>query len=175
MNDTTQPSGESTETIHAPGESTESGGAGRSAEESTAESSITAGSTGEQPTTEAADSADSTRSVPVASLLPWRSGHRDADLTITVYIVTGKHGKLRIPERFCRECNLFVRAADMAAAQVAADVDVRVVSWWTHILSALRYGGYHAPVMVVGRKRLCQGYDVPTTDEVVDAIEAELE
>jgi len=128
----------------------------------------------EEPDAEGSATDDPTDSVPVASLLPWRSGG-EADLTITVYIVTGKHGKLRIPESFCRECNLFVRAADLAAEQVDADVKVRVVSWWTHILSALRYGGYHAPVMVVGRKRLCQGYDVPTTCEVLEAIEAELE
>lgn len=115
-----------------------------------------------------------TDSVPVVSLLPWRSSGDEADLTVTVYIVTGKHGKLRIPESFCRECNLFVRAADVAADQVDANIEVRVVSWWTHILSALRYGGYHAPVMVVGGKRLCQGYDVPTSDEVVAAIDAAL-
>lgn len=108
-------------------------------------------------------------------LLPWRSKDTDANFTITVYIVTGKHGKLWIPESFCRECNLFVRAADVAADQVDANVEVRVISWWTHILSALRYGGYHAPVMVVGGKRLCQGYDVPTSEEVVEAIEAVLE
>jgi hypothetical protein len=128
-----------------------------------------------EPIAEKSTTDDSTESVPVASLLPWGSSDNKADLTITVYIVTGKHGKLRIPESFCRECNLFVRAADLAAEQVDADVNVRVVSWWTHIFSALRYGGYHAPVMVVGRKRLCQGYDVPTTREVVAAIEAELE
>jgi len=138
--------------------------------------------TAQQPAPAAAEASESTEastestdSAPVASLLPWRSNRRDADLTITVYIVTGKHGRLRIPESFCRECNLFVRAADVAAEQVEADVEVRVVSWWTHILSALRHGGYHAPVMVVGNRRLCQGYDVPTTCEVVDAIEAELE
>lgn len=129
-----------------------------------------------QPTGEstASGAAEPTDSVPVASLLPWRSTTQDADLTITVYIVTGKHGRLRIPESFCRECNLFVRAADVAAEQVEADVNVRVVSWWTHVLSALRYGGYHAPVMVVGDELLCQGYDVPTSDEVLTAIEAAL-
>jgi len=129
----------------------------------------------EETADQSAEPTASTDSVPVASLLPWRSSGETADLTITVYIVTGKHGKIRIPESFCRECNLFVRSADMAAEQVDAGVNVRVVSWWTHVLSALRYGGYHAPVMVVGRKRLCQGYDVPTTCEVVEAIEAELE
>ena len=129
----------------------------------------------EETADQSAEPTASTDSVPVASLLPWRSSGETADLTITVYIVTGKHGKIRIPESFCRECNLFVRAADLAAEQVDADVNVRVVSWWTHVFSALRYGGYHAPVMVVGRKRLCQGYDVPTTCEVLEAIEAELE
>jgi len=142
--------------------------------------------TAQQPTAAAAEAATesvestdpspkSTDSVPVASLLPWRSSLSDVDLTITVYIVTGKHGKLRIPESFCRECNLFVRAADRAAEQVDADIEVRVVSWWTHIFSALRYGGYHAPVLVVGNRRLCQGHDVPTKEEVLTAIETELE
>ena len=123
----------------------------------------------------ASSPAESSASIPVASLLPWRSRGDEADLTITVYIVTGKHGKLRIPESFCRECNLFVRAADRAAEQVDADIEVRVVSWWTHIFSALRYGGYHAPVLVVGNRRLCQGHDVPTKEEVLTAIETELE
>jgi|AntRauTorcE11898_2_1112593.scaffolds.fasta_scaffold07468_3 hypothetical protein len=146
MSDTAHPTGESTESV---------------AEEPTAEQSTAA-------------SSEPSDSVPVASLLPWRSSGTEADLTITVYIVTGKHGKLRIPESFCRECNLFVRAADIAAEQVDSDVEVRVVSWWTHVFSALRYGGYHAPVMVVGNRRLCQGYDVPTTAEVLEAIEAAL-
>ncbi|ESS07903.1 MAG: hypothetical protein A07HN63_02408 [uncultured archaeon A07HN63] len=123
-------------------------------------------------TVEATDESQS--SIPVASLLPWRSTDTAADLEITVYIVTGYHGKLRIPESFCRECNLFVRAADQAAAQVDADVRVTVRSWWTHVLGALRYGGYHPPVLVVGDRRLCQGHDVPTTEAVVDAIEASL-
>lgn len=112
-----------------------------------------------------------------AALWPslWGEAATDADVQITCYIVTGRHGGLRIPESFCRECNLFVRAADRAAASVEADVSVRVVSWWTHFLPALRYGGYHPPIMVVGGKRLCQGHHVPTVEEVTDAIEAALD
>jgi len=99
----------------------------------------------------------------------------DPDVVITAYVVTGRHGGLRIPESFCRECDLFVRAADRAAAAVDADVEVRVVSWWTNVLSALRHGGYHPPVMVVGGRRLCQGHHVPAVEEVTAAIEAALE
>lgn len=107
-----------------------------------------------------------------AGLLPSLWGNRtDADVVIDIYVVTGRHGLLRVPESFCRECHVFTRRADVAAEQATADVDVRVHSWWTRFLGALRYGGYHPPVMVVGGKRLCQGHDVPTTDEVLAAID----
>jgi len=110
-----------------------------------------------------------------ASWLPWAGKRAAADVVIDLYVVTGKHGGLRIPESFCRECHMFARRADAAAAQVDADVQVNVYSWWTHVLGALRHRGYHPPVMVVGGKRLCQGHDVPTTDEVAAAIEAALD
>ena len=132
------------------------------------------------------ESSVDTPSPPVASLLPWRSSgsktqsesesesKSESDIEIKLYIVTGYHGKLKIPESFCRECNLFVRAADAAAAQVDADVRVSVVSWWTHFLFALRYGGYHPPIIVVGGTRLSQGHQVPTTQEIVKAIQESL-
>jgi hypothetical protein len=107
----------------------------------------------------------------VASLWPRRRQQSTGDVEIVVYVVTGRHGGLRIPEQFCRECHRFAHAADVAAGQVDADVDVRVVSWWTHLPFALWKGGYHAPVMVVGGNLLCQGHDVPTPEDVVAAIE----
>ncbi|MXR51536.1 hypothetical protein GRX03_07955 [Halovenus sp. WSH3] len=85
--------------------------------------------------------------------------------------MTGYHGKLRVPESFCRECHLFTRRAQQAIQQVDGDVSLSVRSWWTHLPWALRHGGYHPPVMVVGGRRLCQGHDVPTTEAVVEAIE----
>lgn len=111
-----------------------------------------------------------------ATLWPFRRrSEPSSDLVITIYVVTGRHGILTISEDFCRECNLFTRAADVAAERVDAAVSVRVVSWWTHVPWALRHGGYHAPVMVVGSNRLCQGYDVPTPEDVVAAIEVALD
>jgi hypothetical protein len=89
---------------------------------------------------------------------------------ITVYVVTGRQGWLWIPESFCRECHRFVRAADAAAERADVPVEVRVVSWYTHLPWALRHGGYHPPVMVVGGRRLAQAYDVPTPERVLAAI-----
>jgi len=88
---------------------------------------------------------------------------------VEVYIVTGTEN-LRLPERFCEECNLFVNSAKEASGVVGVPVEVEVCSWWTHIPSALRHGGYHPPVMIVGAKRLSQGHHVPSTDEVAEAI-----
>lgn len=113
---------------------------------------------------------------PTAEL--WPSPERQADLDtvrVTVYIVSGHHGFLTVPESFCRECHRFVRAADQAAEQIDVPTTVDVVSWWTRFPWALRHGGYHPPVMVVDGTRLAQGYDVPSPERVVRAIEAAAE
>jgi len=86
-----------------------------------------------------------------------------------VYIVTGTKN-LRLPESFCEECNLFVNAVNSASEKVDVPVNVNVYSWWTHFPGALRHGGYHPPVMVIGGKRLCQGHDVPSEEEVIEAV-----
>lgn len=110
-----------------------------------------------------------------ADLLPgFSSDTDDGAVDIKIYIVTGRHGPFRLPERFCRECHMFTRRADAGAEHIDADVNVHVLSWWTHFPWALLHGGYHPPVMVVGDSKLCQGHNVPTSDEVVAAIKAEL-
>lgn len=106
-----------------------------------------------------------------ADLVPFLGRGSEATVTIRIYVVTGRHGILRVPESFCRECHMFARRADMAAEQADVDVDVRIYSWWTRFPGALRCGGYHPPVMVVDGTLLCQGHDVPTSDQVLDAIE----
>ncbi len=108
-----------------------------------------------------------------AQLSPFSGDTETAKQTvdITVYVVTGWHGKLRVPESFCKECHMFTRRAQLASETVDIPVRISVRSWWTHFPWALRRGGYHPPVMIVGGKRLCQGHDVPTTEEVVGAIE----
>jgi len=105
--------------------------------------------------------------------LGFGGGSADPDaIEITCYIVTGEHGGLTIPASFCRECHRFVRAADAAAERADAPANVRVVSWYTHVLGALRHGGYHPPVMVVDGTRVSQGHAVPSAETVVAAIEA---
>lgn len=121
---------------------------------------------------DAADATDTWERVLEADLLPSFGSGDGATVDIEIYVVTGRHGPFRVPEHFCRECHLFTRRADAAAERADVDVDVHVYSWWTRFLGALRHGGYHPPVLVVGGQRLCQGHDVPTTEDVLEAIEA---
>ena len=107
-----------------------------------------------------------------ADLLPSFGSAESTTVDVEIYVVTGRHGLFDVPESFCRECHMFARRADAAAELASVDVDVHIYSWWTRFLGALRHGGYHPPVMVVDGERLCQGHDVPTTDEVLAAIEA---
>lgn len=90
---------------------------------------------------------------------------------VRVYRFTGWQGPLKIPESWCRECDLLVRSVDKAAQQTDVNVEVQVVPWVTHLLGALRYGGYHPPVLVVDGQRIAQGHDVPSVDRVVRSIE----
>nr|EGQ40504.1 MAG: hypothetical protein J07AB56_12340 [Candidatus Nanosalinarum sp. J07AB56] len=98
-----------------------------------------------------------------ASLVPF-SGER---AEIEVYVVSGLQGFVRIPEGFCKECNLFYRAAREAAEESDADIDIAVRSYWTCFPRPLLKGGYHPPVMLVNGELLSQGYDVPTKEEIL--------
>lgn len=96
---------------------------------------------------------------------------------MTVFRFTGPQwgGLFDVPERWCRECDLFVRAADEAAEQASVPAEVEVVGWWSHPIRALRYGGVHPPVMVVDGRRIAQGEEVPEVERVREAIEAAAE
>ncbi len=91
---------------------------------------------------------------------------------VRVYRFSGRQGLFTIPESWCRECDMFVRAVDQAAEQIDDPVDVTVLPWFVHMFGALRYGGYHPPVLVVDGERIAQGEDVPTVERVVEAIQA---
>lgn len=94
---------------------------------------------------------------------------------VRVYKFTGWQGIVKIPESWCRECDMFVRTVDQAVERVHAPVEVQVLPWILYLFGALRYGGYHPPVLVIDGQRIAQGEDVPSIERVADAIEAAAE
>jgi len=102
-----------------------------------------------------------------AGLIPFTDSESDADINVEIYVVTGKHGFLNIPEGFCKECNMFYQAAKEASEEIDREVDIQVKSYWTRFLRPLLRGGYHAPVMLVNSRKVAQGYDVPGKEDLV--------
>lgn len=89
-------------------------------------------------------------------------GTTGAKRIVTVYPITGKQLFFRVPHSWCEECQLSIRAV----RDVAADLDhveVRVRPWFNHLLSALRRGGWHAPVITIDGELFSQGI-VPDGD-----------
>lgn len=104
-----------------------------------------------------------------ADILPFRSDSAEGHV-IEIYIVTGRHGILSIPESYCRECDMFYRAAKQASEEVEEEVDIRLKSYWTRFLRPLIRGGFHPPVILVDGDLLSQGYDVPEVEDIIQKL-----
>ena len=92
----------------------------------------------------------------------------------TIYKFTGWQGFFKIPESWCRECDLLVRATERAIEASGHDVEFKVKPWFLWFWRPLfRYGALKAPILVVGRRLVSQGI-VPEDAEIVEAIRAAL-
>lgn len=107
-----------------------------------------------------------------ADILPFHGRSSDADVKIELYVVTGRHGFLKVPESYCKECNLFYKAAKDAAEETDIDVDIRLKSYWTRFLRPLLKGGTHPPVMLLNGELVAQGYDVPDKEFLLEKIKS---
>lgn len=97
------------------------------------------------------------------------SPEHKADVTITVFPIAGRQLFFTIPERWCAECDLTVHVALSVANRYPGRVRVEVKPWLNHLVSALRRGGWHPPVVLVDGRRVSQGV-VPNADALDAAI-----
>jgi hypothetical protein len=91
---------------------------------------------------------------------------------VTIYYITGKQlGPLSVPERWCEECDLTVRAVQSALREADPDSTLTFVSkpWMSHAIPALLKGGWHPPVVVIGGKVHSQGI-VPKREGLVSRL-----
>ena len=94
---------------------------------------------------------------------------RERPTVVTVYPMTGKQfGPISVPHAICRECDLTIRLARAVAADLPG-VEVRIRPWFRYLLSALRRGGWHPPVVTVNGRIFSQGI-VPDEDELRRAL-----
>ena len=87
---------------------------------------------------------------------------------VTVYPITGKQLFFRVPESWCRECDLTIRAVERVI-DGRDDVELRIKPWWNHLFDALRRGGWHAPVVTINGTVFSQGV-VPADGDLREAL-----
>lgn len=90
-------------------------------------------------------------------------------IVVTVYPITGKQLFFRVPDSWCRECDLTVRVVEDA---IDGDqrFELRIKPWWNNLVDALRRGGWHAPVVTIDGKLFSQGV-VPDVTRLRAALE----
>ena len=79
---------------------------------------------------------------------------------VVVYYITGKQlGPLSVPQSWCEECDLAVRAVQQALAEVDPSRRLTFVAkpWLRHAIPALLSGGWHPPVALIEGEVFSQG------------------
>ena len=89
---------------------------------------------------------------------------------MTIYKFTGWQGLLKIPESWCRECDLLVRATERVAETSGADMTLDVKPWFLWFWKPLfRFGAWKAPILVVDGELVSQGI-VPEDGKIAEAL-----
>ncbi len=85
---------------------------------------------------------------------------------VTIFYITGRQlGPLSVPQKWCEECDLTVRAVRNALDELdpRGEIAFEAKAWLRHAFSALRHGGWHPPVLLIDGKVFSQGV-VPAAD-----------
>jgi hypothetical protein len=104
--------------------------------------------------------------------VPVKAADEDRTVVVTVYPIAGRQLFFRIPDSFCRECELTHRLVGQVTEELR-DTDprikVEVKPWVNNLLQALRRGGWHPPVVTINGRLFSQGV-VPDRDALKTAL-----
>lgn len=79
-------------------------------------------------------------------------------MEVTVYRITGKQGKVNVPDWVCRECDLTVAAVRRACEDAGVSQErITVRPWLARLREALGKGAYHPPVVLINGLVFSQG------------------
>lgn len=87
-----------------------------------------------------------------------------------MYKFTGKQGLIKIPESWCRECDLLVRATERAIEASGEKVDFVIRPWFLWFWKPLfQLRAWHAPILEINGRLISQGI-VPEDATIIEAI-----
>lgn len=91
---------------------------------------------------------------------------------VVVYRFTGRQGLFKVPEGWCRECDLLIRSTERAIRSAKAEdkAELRVRPWFLWFWKPLlRNRAWHAPILTVNGRLVSQGI-VPPVEDLATAI-----
>jgi hypothetical protein len=95
-------------------------------------------------------------------------------MEVVIYKFTGWQGLFKIPEAWCRECDLLVRATQRALEQTGIRDSARFVirPWFLWFWKPLRRGAWRAPILTINGRVVSQGI-VPPVERIVEEMRRE--
>lgn len=94
---------------------------------------------------------------------------------IKIYRFTGRQLFFTIPEFVCHECDMVIRLVNRIVGKMESElVTVHVYPWFNNILTSLKKGGWHPPVVMINGKIFSQGI-VPDEQELEEKILEEIQ
>lgn len=89
---------------------------------------------------------------------------------VTIYKITGKQLFFDVPSAWCEECDLSVHTLRKVMKKLPrGSVELIIKPWTDHAIEALSKGGWHAPVVMIGKTIFSQGI-VPDEKKLEGAI-----
>jgi hypothetical protein len=98
-----------------------------------------------------------------------------SNIKLTIYRFTGWQGLFKIPESWCLECDLLVRATQQAiqAAYAEESAELTIRPWFPWFWRPLLWNrAWHAPILTVNGRLVSAGI-VPPVEEIAEAIRKE--
>lgn len=95
-----------------------------------------------------------------------------AKINLTLYRFTGWQGLFRIPESWCQECDLLVRATRQAMHSAGGEpsAELTIKPWFLWFWKPLLWNrAWHAPILTANGRLVSEGI-VPPVEEIVAAI-----
>lgn len=91
---------------------------------------------------------------------------------ITIYRFSGNQGLFRIPDKWCKECDVLVSLVRKTVFELGLEKRVCLIikpwfSWWWEPL--LKHFAWHAPILVIDGKVISQGI-VPDKKKLINAL-----
>lgn len=97
----------------------------------------------------------------------------DCEFNIVIYRFTGSQGFFRVPQKWCKECDLLITMVKNTINELGIETKTQLtvkpwfLSWWQPLLT---HFAWHAPILIINGKLISQG-EVPNKETLIKTLQ----